>query len=57
MATLIPVINIILAKAVEIFTDSEKHMTKTLHNFSLIIKNTIVQFINSAVIYFIICTA
>ena len=54
MATLTTLINYVLAYAVEILADSEKHKTKSDRVGSLILKIVISQFLNTSIIYSIL---
>jgi hypothetical protein len=54
MTVLTTVINFLLAAVIEKLTDWERHKTKTDYIVSLMIKTIIAQFLNTAVIYYII---
>jgi len=54
MTVLVMVINMILAAVIKMLTVSEKHQTMTNYTFSLLIKNIIAQFLNTAIIFYII---
>ncbi len=54
MTTLTIAINFILSAVIERLTVLEKHKTTTDYIFSLMIKTVLAQFMNTAVIYYII---
>lgn len=54
MTLLTFLVNIGLSFAMDKLTESERHTSKTNHYASLIIKNAFAQFLNTAVIYYII---
>ena len=54
MAIITNVVNFILSAVIYYLTDGERHKTKSDHTTSLIVKIVVSQFINTAIIYYIL---